>query len=82
MDSTKKLEYQKLLLNLVPESGDNIGNLTLQKHLREKIEDQGDQLTDEDYWLLRDSLIGSGVIEPARGRGGSVHRVFVWYSPP
>lgn len=49
MDSTKKLKYQKLLLNLVPESGDNIDNLTLQKHLREKIEDQGDQLTDEDY---------------------------------
>jgi hypothetical protein len=42
VDSTKKLKYQKLLMSLVPESGDNMGNVTLQKHLREKIEDQGD----------------------------------------
>lgn len=38
-------------------------------------EGQGDQLTDEDYWLLRDSLIDSGILEQGRGRGGSVHRI-------
>jgi hypothetical protein len=33
------------------------------------------ELTDEDYWLLRDSLIDEGLLEQGRGRGGSVHRV-------
>jgi|SRR5579864_265254 len=75
MDASKKIEYQKLLINLVPESGDNIGNVSLREQLREKIEHLGDALTDEDYWLLRDSLIDSGLLEQGRGRGGSVHRV-------
>lgn len=46
MDATKRIEYQKLLMNLVPESGDNIGNVSLREQLREKIERLGDVLTD------------------------------------
>lgn len=49
--------------------------MSLREQLREKIEHLGDTLTDEDYWLLRDSLIDSGFLEQGRGRGGSVHRV-------
>ncbi len=75
MDANKKIEYQKFLMSLVPESGDNIGNVSLREQLRHKVESHGDQLTDEDYWLLRDSLIESGLLEHGRGRGGSVHRV-------
>jgi hypothetical protein len=75
MDAAKKIEYQKILMNLVPESGDNIGNVSLREQLREKIVGQGDTLSDEDYWLLRDSLIDSGLLEQGRGRGGSVHRI-------
>lgn len=77
MDASKKIEYQKLLMNLVPESGNNIGNVSLREQLQEEIGSLGDNLSDEDYWLLRDSLIDSGLIEQGRGRGGSVHRVRV-----
>src|SRR5438552_2120847 len=62
-------------MSLVPESGDNIGNVSLREQLQERIDSQGDHLTDEEYWLLRDSLIDSGLLEQGRGRGGSVHRV-------
>lgn len=75
MDAAKKIEYQKLLMSLVPESGDNVGNVSLREQLRGKIKAQGDLLTDEDYWALRDSLIDSGLLEQGRGRGGSVHRI-------
>lgn len=75
MDASKKLEYQNLLLSLVPESGENVGNVSLREQLRMKIASQGDVLSDEDYWLLRDSLIDSGVLEQGRGRGGSIHRI-------
>ncbi len=75
MNASKKIEYQKLLMGLVPESGDNIGNVSLREQLREKITSLGDELTDEDYWLLRDSLIDGGLLEQGRGRGGSVHRI-------
>jgi len=75
MDASKKIEYQKLLMSLVPQSGNNIGNVSLREQLQEKIAILGDNLTDEDYWLLRDSLIDSGLIEQGRGRGGSVHLV-------
>jgi hypothetical protein len=77
VDASRKIEYQKMLLSLVPESGENVGNVTLREQLREKIESLGDQLADEDYWLVRDSLIDQGLLEQGRGRGGSVHRVGV-----
>jgi len=82
MDATKKIEYRKLLLNLVPESGENIGNVTLRETLQTKVKASGDELSDEDYWLLRDSLIDEGLLEQGRGRGGSVHRVLTEVSAP
>ncbi|MGA3041822.1 MAG: hypothetical protein ABSF54_13630 [Bryobacteraceae bacterium] len=33
------------------------------------------EITDEDYWEVRNDLIAQGEIEKARGRGGSVYRV-------
>jgi hypothetical protein len=77
VDASKRIEYQEMLLGLVPGSGENVGNVTLREQLRAKIEGQGDQLADEDYWLLRDSLIDQGLLEQGRGRGGSVHRLDV-----
>ncbi|WP_216850460.1 hypothetical protein [Granulicella sp. L46] len=41
--------------------------------MRETLTD--DDLTDEDYWDLRNSLIDEGKLERARGRGGLVRRV-------
>jgi len=40
------------------------------------------KLNRPDYWLLRDSLIDEGRIEPGRGRGGSVHRINVISAQP
>jgi len=75
MDPSKKRDYQRLLLSLVPPVGETIGNGALRDQLREKIQDQGDDLNDQEYWLLRNALIEEGAIEQGRGRGGSVHRV-------
>jgi hypothetical protein len=75
MDPLRKEEYARLLLSLVPESGANIGNVSLRNQLQERITALGDALTDEEYWPLRDYVIDQGLIEQGRGRGGSVHRV-------
>jgi hypothetical protein len=75
MDPSKKSEYAKLLLSFVPESGANIGNLTIRNQLREAVKALGDDISEQDYWLIRDSLIDEGLIEQGRGRGGSVHRL-------
>lgn len=75
MDSAQKTEYTKALLSLIPESGTSIGNFTLREQLRKRIESNGGELSDQDYWQLRDSLIDDGLIVQGRGRGGSVHRV-------
>ncbi len=79
MDAAEKTEYSKTLLSLIPESGSNIGNVTLREKLKEAIRKSGaaTNVTDQDYWLLRDSLIDEGHIEQGRGRGGSVHRIIV-----
>lgn len=75
MDPLKKEEYSRLLLKLVPESGENVGNVSLRNQLQAEIAKLGDSLSEEEYWPLRDSLIDQGLIEQGRGRGGSVHRV-------
>ena len=75
MDSAQKTEYTRALLSLIPESGTSIGNFTLREQLRKRIESNGGELSDQDYWQLRDSLIDDGLIVQGRGRGGSVHRV-------
>ena len=75
MDPSKKADYGKLLLSLVPESGESVGNVTLRDRLKRAVADQGDELTDTDYWSLRDALIDESAIEQGRGRGGSVHRL-------
>lgn len=75
MDPSKKADYGKLLLSLVPESGESVGNVTLRDRLKKAVADQSDELTEADYWSLRDALIDDGAIEQGRGRGGSVHRL-------
>ncbi len=82
MDTAKKLEYRKLLLSLVPDSGENIGNVSLREELQQRARASADELTDEDYWSLRDALIDEGVLEQGRGRGGSVHRVRMLEAAP
>jgi hypothetical protein len=47
----------------------------LRQQLRERIEQLGSELTDEEYWEIRNSLIDEGKIEQGRGYGGSVRRI-------
>lgn len=76
MNQAKKAEYKQKLLSLVPTDGTTIGNVTLRERLRADVASSGGQLSDEDYWLLRDALIDEGAIQQGKGKGGSVRRVF------
>jgi type I restriction enzyme M protein len=58
------------LLAAVPEDGSTIGNQSLQEQLRS----QFPQLTDDEFWAVRDGLIEAGELVKGRGRGGSVLR--------
>ena len=75
MDLSRKRDYQRLLLSLVPAAGQSVGNGALREQLRRSIQAQGDDLNEEEFWLLRNSLIEDGKLEQGRGRGGSVHRL-------
>lgn len=58
-------QYEQELLGKVPTDGSPIGNVTLSSDLGWE---------DELYWSIRNRLIGNGVLEKGRGRGGSVRR--------
>jgi|ERR1035441_284051 hypothetical protein len=81
MDLPQKTEYGKLLLSMIPESGQSIGNSTLREHFRKRL-GTGVDFTDTDYWQLRDSLIDDGSIVRGGGKGGSVRRVIVAAEEP
>ena len=73
MDLSRREDYKTRLHWLTPGDGKGIGNATLRERLKEEFPD--DQFTDEDYWDLRNSLIADGLLEKARGKGGSVRRI-------
>ena len=76
VDQTQLDELKKKLLEFVPANG-SIGNVAL----LEKFKSLNESLSQEDYWLIRNTLIEDGLLERGRGRGGSVHRVIVSPSP-
>ena len=60
-----------LLLSLVPEDGTSIGNTSLRRLLSEAA---GGEISQEEYFRIRDPLITSGRLMTGSGRGGSVRR--------
>jgi hypothetical protein len=82
VEPTRKPELKQKLLQLVPIDGQPIGNGALRQLFRNQLATTGDQFTDEDYWLLRDSLIDDGIVQTGRGRGGSVRRVVIEKEQP
>lgn len=56
-----------LILQFVPKDGSTIGN----KALLEQLARSGTQLSEKDYWRVRDYLIDEGLLATG-GRGGSV----------
>ncbi len=69
MNEENKEKYKKLLIDLIPKDGSSKGNTFLIQQLKKK---SGNQITADDYWIVRNSLIESGIIEKGRGKGGSV----------
>src|SRR5580693_2917777 len=82
MDPTRKPELKQRLMQLVPLDGRPIGNGALRQLFLNQLTNTGDQFTDEDYWLLRDSLLDDGLLQTGRGRGGSVRRVLIEKAEP
>lgn len=80
MDQAKKPEYKTKMLELVPVDGKTITNRALREAFKAAFPD--DQITDDDYWLIRDALIEDGAIQSGRGYGGTVRRVLVEKEPP
>jgi len=62
------------LLALVPEDGSTIGNTALRRYLGERLQAEGINLSDDDYWAAHAALISDGVLLKGQGRGGSVRR--------
>lgn len=59
---------EDILLALVPENGEPVGNLFLLKKL------EGRGWDEEKYWRVRDRLLENGTLLRGRGQGGSVRR--------
>jgi hypothetical protein len=72
----EKQRLSDVLFELVPNDGTSKGNVTLLEELREKAKKELKlELSDEQYWDIRNEVIAQGRIEKGRGRGGSVYRV-------
>lgn len=56
------------ILTAIPGDGSTTGNQSLLERLRM----QHPNLSEEQFWTVRDSLIDEGVLAKGRGRGGSV----------
>jgi len=64
-------QLRELILTLVPDDGNTIGNARLLKQLSE----EAGEVDKLDYEQVRDGLIEEGVLGKGRGRGGSVYLV-------
>jgi hypothetical protein len=73
IDPQQRDKYKQALYELTPNDGKTITNASVRDALRAQFPD--DDIAQEDYWDLRNSLIADGKLETARGRGGSVRRV-------
>ncbi|MFY0992845.1 site-specific DNA-methyltransferase [Halomonas sp. C05BenzN] len=62
-------QLRELILTLVPDDGNTIGNARLLKQLSE----EAGEVDKLDYEQVRDGLIEEGVLGKGRGRGGSVY---------
>ena len=73
MDEQQQTELERLLLDLVPKDGAQIGNKTLREAFRAAVADLGHPAVgDEQVELLRLSLIQRGILAKGKGRGGAV----------
>ncbi|HUV85351.1 MAG TPA: hypothetical protein VMV86_06535 [Methanosarcinales archaeon] len=70
----QKEKMADIMLRSIPESK-GIGNTTLQEDVKRRISAALDyDMSNEDYWDIRQILIDKNIIKTGRGRGGSVRR--------
>lgn len=66
------------LFALIPEDGRPIGNKTVRLQFKETAKKQRNiDLSDDDYWAVRNALLADGKVRTGRGNGGAVARVIV-----
>jgi len=75
MTKEEREELKAMLLALIPEDGGSIGNKTLRQKFTKKGKKIVSDITEEDYWDIRNDLLDDGEIAKGRGRGGSVFRL-------
>jgi len=75
-DQIQKPDQQltEMLMELVPHDGSPVGNTALKRGLEEKLQAQGSELNEDDYWRAQAQLVSSGFLAKGQGRGGSVRR--------
>ena len=66
-------DLRDLVLNMLPSDGSAMGNIAILA----KIRSQYPEITDEEYWTARDSLVSDGLAAKGRGRGGALSRILV-----
>jgi len=65
----KLAAYKQSFIDKLNANNGKAGNVSLKAHLRDSFSD--DNITDDDYWLVRDALIDESLIERGGGKGGS-----------
>ena len=74
MSPEVKKELERLLLDLVPQDGSQIGNQALRQAFLEAAAQANQPVTEEEAEVLRQDLISRGLLVKGRGRGGAVRR--------
>jgi len=71
-------DIRSAILNLLPEDGTAVGNLTLRAHVAASL---GIDVSPEHYLGVRDALVSEGLVAKGQGRGGSVRRILDHVAP-
>src|SRR5450759_6024549 len=81
MNSPSESRIRKLLLGLVPEDGEPVGNAKLRELFDSAIELKEYKVSGVECEHARDALIAEGVLLRGKGRGGSVRRAAAASTP-
>ena len=68
-DEDQEVDLSDLLLEVLPGDGSTIGNLSAREALSQAAERQ---ISEEEYAVVKDRLVGLGLILKGQGRGGTV----------
>jgi len=74
MSPEVKKELERLLLDLLPQDGSQIGNQALRQAFLDAAAEANQSVTEEEAEVLRQDLISRGLLVKGRGRGGAVRR--------